>query len=72
MSSYSQRSGAKACGQYRQAARVAAVLPGYATSSDGNSEGSSVKISFSGSVLVSVGKETTKEKQAQHFGQCQM
>ena len=45
--------------------------PSQATSSDGNSEGSCVKMSFS-SVLASAGKETTDEKPAEHFGQCPM
>jgi hypothetical protein len=45
----------------------------YATSSGGNSEGFSVRIHPSlNSVSVSAEKETTDEKQAQHFGQSQM
>ena len=43
----------------------------YATRSDGNSEGSSVRISFTDSAPVSTGKLTMDEKQTQHFGQSQ-
>jgi len=53
-------------------ARHGTVLPSQATSSDGNSEGSSVKMSRSGFLLVSAGRETTDEKQAQHFWQSQI
>jgi hypothetical protein len=44
----------------------------YATSSDGNNDESSGRISFTNFPSVSAEKETTDEKQAQHFGQSQM
>jgi hypothetical protein len=46
-------------------------LTHYATRSDGNSEGSSVRISFTDPAPVSTGKLTIDEKQTQHFGQSQ-
>jgi hypothetical protein len=42
----------------------------YVTGNDGNSDGSSVRISFTDSVSVSGG--SGESKQAQHFGQSQM
>jgi len=50
---------------------MAAKFTHYATRSDGNSEGSSVPISFTDPAPVSTGKLTMDEKQTQHFGQSQ-
>jgi hypothetical protein len=53
---------------------IASILSSssYATKSDGNDEGSSVRTPFIDSVSMSVGNETRDEKQTQHFGQSQM
>jgi hypothetical protein len=59
-------------------ARLICILPShpnfahYATGSDGNSDGPSVRISSIDSVVpVSAGRKTIDEKQAQHFRQSQ-